>query len=115
MVELVLITHFLIILFVLFGFPVGLKYNNRSFRIFHACVLAYISVLMVLGKPCPLTLLEEALRGGAVYQGSFIASWLNRIIYLEGMDAGFVVYLSVAFSVLVASSFIWRPLRSINR
>ncbi len=110
MIEFVLILHFWVILFVLFGFPVILKYNLRRFRIFHACLLAYISTLMVLGKPCPLTILEESLRGGAVYQGSFIATWLNRIIYLEGMDAGFVVYLSVAFLVLVAASFFWRPL-----
>ena len=110
MIELVLIFHFLTILFVLFGFPIGLKYNLRRFRIFHACVLAYISMLMVMGKPCPLTILEEGLRGGAVYQGSFIATWLNRIIYLEGIDAGFVVYMAVAFTVLVAASFFWKPL-----
>jgi len=109
--ELVLIIHFLIILFVLVGFPVGLKYNLRRFRIFHACVLVYISVLMVMGKPCPLTILEESLRGGAVYQGSFIATWLNRIIYLEGMEAGFVVYMAVTFTILVAASYFWKPLR----
>jgi hypothetical protein len=110
MVELVLITHFIIILFVLVGFPIGLKYNHRGFRIVHACVLVFISALMVLGKPCPLTILEETLRGGAIYQGSFIATWLNRIIYLEGMDSGFVVYMAVAFTVLVATSFMWKPL-----
>ena len=107
MVEIVLIFHFLVILFVLVGFRVGLKYNLRWLCIFHACVLIYISTLMVLGKPCPLTILEESLRGGAVYQGSFIATWLNRIIYLEGVDAGFVVYMAVAFTVLVAVSFFW--------
>ncbi|MEK9627918.1 MAG: DUF2784 domain-containing protein [Nitrospinota bacterium] len=111
MIEFVLICHFLIILLVVFGFPIGLKYNLRRFRIFHACLLTYIAGLMVLGKPCPLTILEEHLRGGAVYNGSFIATWLNRIIYLEGMDAGFVVYLAVVFLVLVASSFFWRPLK----
>ncbi len=110
MVELVLIFHFLVILFVLVGFPIGLKINNRFFRIFHACVLTIISTLMVLGKPCPLTILEESLRGGAVYQGSFIATWLNRIIYLEGMDSGFVVYMAVTFTVLVATSFFFKPL-----
>ncbi len=111
MIEFVLILHFLIILFVIFGFPVGLKYNLRRFRIFHASLLAFIATLMILGKPCPLTILEESLRGGAVYQGSFVATWLSRIIYLEGMDAKFVVYLAVAFLVLVGSSFFWRPLR----
>ena len=111
MIEFVLILHFLVILFVIFGFPVGLYCNLHRFRIFHACLLAYISTLMVLGKPCPLTILEEHLRGRAVYEGSFIATWLHRIIYVEGMAADFVVYLSVAFLVLVASSFFWKPLR----
>jgi|TARA_B110000467_G_C17937664_1_gene273165 hypothetical protein len=50
MVKLVHIIHFLIILFVLVGFPIGLKYNLRRFRIFHACVLVYISVLMVMAS-----------------------------------------------------------------
>ena len=58
MIEFVLILHFLVILFVIFGFPVGLYCNLPRFRIFHACLLAYISTLMVLGKPCPLTILE---------------------------------------------------------
>ena len=111
MVELVLIFHFLTILFVLVGFPIGLKYNLRRFRIFHVSVLIFISALMVLEIPCPLTILEESLRGGTVYQGSFIATWLNRIIYLEGMNAGFEVYMAVAFTILVVASFFWKPLR----
>ncbi|MBC8285512.1 MAG: DUF2784 domain-containing protein [Nitrospinae bacterium] len=110
MIEFVLILHFLVILFVFVGFPIGLKINHRGFRIFHACVLTFISALMVFGMACPLTILEEWLRGDAVYEGSFIATWLNRIIYLEGMDSGFVVYLAVAFTVLVATSFFWKPL-----
>ena len=50
-----------------------------------------------------------------MYEGSFIATWLRRIIYVEGMAADFVVYLSVAFLVLVASSFFWKPLWSASR
>jgi hypothetical protein len=110
MIELVLILHFLIILFVIFGFPVGLKYNHRLFRIIHFSSLVFVAVLMVLGLPCPLTILEEYLRQAPVYEGSFIASWLNRIIYLEGFDARFVVYLASGFAVLVGTSFFWRPL-----
>ena len=74
MLELILISHFLTILFVLAGFTVGLKYSLRRFCIFHVYVLIFISTLIVFGIPCPLTILEESLRGGAVYQGSFIVT-----------------------------------------
>ncbi len=111
MIELVLFIHFLVILFLIIGFPIVLKYNSLLWRIIHAGTLAFVSLLMVFGLPCPLTVLEEGLRGSQVYGGSFIASWLNRIIYLEGFDASFVPYMAVGFSVLVGSSFFWRPLK----
>lgn len=109
MVELLLIIHFLIILFIIFGFPVGLVVNCRLFRIVHVSTLAGVSLLMVLGIPCPLTIWEETLRQSPVYEGSFITSWLNRIIYLEDFDASFMPYLAVAFLALTVSSFFWHP------
>jgi hypothetical protein len=114
MVELVLGVHFLVILFVIFGFPVGLVINSRLFRIIHVSTLAGIALLMVLKIPCPLTIWEEALRQAPVYEGSFIESWLNRIIYLEDFDASFVPYLSVVFLVLTVSSFFWKPLKPVK-
>jgi hypothetical protein len=110
MVELVLAVHFFIILFVIVGLPVGLIVDSRPFRIIHVTTLAAIALLMVLGIPCPLTILEETLRQAPVYEGSFIGSWLNRIIYLEDFDASFVPYLAVGFLVLTVSSFFWKPL-----
>ena len=111
MVELVLGVHFLVVLFIIIGFPVGLILNARLFRIIHASTLAGVTLLMVLKIPCPLTIWEEALRQAPVYEGSFLASWLNRIIYLEDFDASFVPYLAVGFLVLTISSFIWKPLK----
>jgi hypothetical protein len=110
MVELILFIHFIIVLYLVVGFPIGLYFNHRLFRIVHASALAGVSLLMVLGVPCPLTIWEEMLRQGPVYEGSFIASWLNRIIYLEGVNPAHVVWLDIAFAVLVISSFFWRPL-----
>ena len=115
MVELLLGAHFLIILFVVFGLPVGLIINSRMFRIVHVSILAGIALLMVLSIPCPLTIWEETLRQAPVYEGSFIESWLNRIIYLEDFDANFVPYLAVGFLVLTVSSFFWKPLKPVKR
>lgn len=111
MVELVLIIHFLVVLYFIVGFPVGLFYNWRLFRIIHASALAGVTLLMVLGVPCPLTILEETLRQGPVYEGSFIASWLSRILYLEGIDTKKIILMDLGFLVLVGSSFFWRPLK----
>ena len=64
---------------------------------------------MVLGIPCPLTILEETLRQDPVYAGSFIAIWLNRILYMEGFDPKHVLFMDLGFLALVVSSFFWHP------
>ena len=101
MVELVLGAHFIVVLYLVLGFPIALYYNHRLFRIVHTSWLAAISLLMVMGIPCPLTILE----------GSFIASWMNRIIYLEGIDPQHVVVMDIGFAILVIFSFLWKPLK----
>jgi hypothetical protein len=109
MVELVIGVHFLIVLFFILGFPIGLFCNFRLFRIIHASMLAAVSLLMVLGIPCPLTIWEKTLRQSPVYEGSFLAAWLNKILYMEGFDPTHVMIMDFAFTVLVISSFYWRP------
>ena len=109
MVELVLGFHFIIVLYLVLGFPIGLYFNNRLFRIVHASWLAAVSLLMLLGIPCPLTIWEETLRQSPVYEGSFIASWMSRIIYLDEMDPQHVVWMDMAFAVLVMTSFYGSP------
>ncbi|MEE9257898.1 MAG: DUF2784 family protein [Nitrospinaceae bacterium] len=110
MAELVLTLHLLFILFILIGFPAGLITNHRGFRIFHCGALMFITLLMILGIPCPLTFIEEGFRNGS-YEGSFIATWLNRIIYMEWFEPRHVFYADLCFAVLVVSSFWWRPLK----
>jgi hypothetical protein len=91
------------------GFPVGLIFNNRNFRLWHAGTLALITLLMVLSIPCPLTTLEE-LYAEKSYDGSFIAYWLNKIVYMRWLDPRSVFFIDLGFALLVFSSFIWRPL-----
>ena len=107
MVELVLGVHFIVVLYIVLGFPIALYYIHRLFRIVHTISLATVSLLMVLGIPCPLTILEGTLRQNPVYEGSFIASWMNRIIYLEVIDPKHVVVMDIGFAILVIFSFLW--------
>jgi len=109
MANALLILHALVVLFFVAGFPLGLVLNHRLFRLIHISALAGVILLMLLGIPCPLTLWEEMLRDGS-YGGSFIAYWLSRIIYLEGLTARTVFYIDLAFFAAVVSSFWWRPL-----
>jgi len=110
MAEASLILHFLVVVFLVAGFPVGLYYNHAGFRCAHAAVLGGITLLILLGYPCPLTVLEEAW-GSRSHGGSWLASWLNRILYLEWFDPNTVFWMDVAFAALVVSSFAWRPVR----
>lgn len=110
MAVLFLILHLTVILFVVIGFPVALITNHRRFRLLHVGVLVFITSLMILQIPCPLTVLEEAATGES-YEGSFIATWLNRIIYMEGFTPRAVFIGDMIFAALVFSSFWWRPLK----
>lgn len=110
MVTFILAFHLLVILFFIIGFPAGLILNHRGFRYFHSAALALVTLLMALGIPCPLTLWEEVLSDSS-YEGSFIAFWLNRIIYLEWFDPFHVLILDLSFAALVFSSFFWRPVK----
>ena len=110
MVTFILVLHLMVILFFILGFPIGLKLNHRGFRYFHSAALAGITLLMVVGIPCPLTVMEESLRDSS-YEGSFIAFWLNRIVYLEWFEPVHVLILDLVFAALVFSSFIWYPVR----
>ncbi|MDH5789350.1 MAG: DUF2784 domain-containing protein [Nitrospinota bacterium] len=110
MAEFFLILHFAVILFVVIGFPVALITNHRWFRLIHSGVLAFITLLMILRTPCPITVLEEASTGES-YEGSFLATWLNRIIYMEWFTPRSVFIADMIFAVLVFSSYWWWPLK----
>ena len=109
-----LILHFAVILFMVIGFPVALITNHRLFRLIHAGTLAFITLLMIFGIPCPLTVFEEAASGES-YEGSFLATWLNRIIYMEWFTPRSVFIVDMIFAALVFSSFWWRPLKKKER
>jgi len=110
MSEIVLIVHFMIVLFFIAGFFIGLSWNKPKFRFIHAGSLGIVTLLMILRIPCPLTLLEETLRNQS-YEGSFLATWLNRILYLEWFDPLHVLIVNVLFMALVLSSFWWYPVK----
>lgn len=114
MAEFLLTIHFLFILFMVAGFPIGLISNNRRFRYIHGGLLAFVTLLMISGIPCPLTIWEEQFRGES-YQGSFLAVWLNKIIYLTWLEPRAVFIMDMVFALLVFSSFFWYPVNKAGK
>jgi hypothetical protein len=93
--DLVVIMHFLWILFILFGFCITVywvilkrKYLDMLiFRVVHLCGILYVGLLTILGKYCPLTVFEYNLKqkynSSATYSGSFIVDWIEKLVYPE--------------------------------
>ncbi|MBZ5615876.1 MAG: DUF2784 domain-containing protein [Acidobacteriia bacterium] len=78
----VLVLHLLFILWVAFG---ALFTRRRPLlRWFHITSLIYGSLLEILEWPCPLTPMENWLRGRAripTYQGGFLLHYLDALVY----------------------------------
>ncbi|MDQ3495110.1 MAG: DUF2784 domain-containing protein [Pseudomonadota bacterium] len=86
--------------------------RNRRLRITHLGLMVFIALQAWLGRLCPLTVWEQALRnraGQATYSESFIQHWLSRLIFFDAPWWLFVAAYT-AFSVLVAACWWWiRP------
>lgn len=115
--DAVLLLHTLIVIFVVIGLILlfvgkARKWSwirNPWFRVAHLLAIAVIVVQSWFGSICPLTTFEMALRSrasDAVYTGSFIAHWLERILYYQAPPWVFMVCYSV-FGALVVGSWFW--------
>jgi len=111
--DLILIVHFLFVLFVVGGFALiltGVKLRwqwvrNYYFRILHLAAIVFVALESLAGVMCPLTLWEDALRGSNSPIG-FIQRWVQRVMFYSLPEWVFsLVY--ITFALLVAVIF-WR-------
>lgn len=83
--DVVVILHFLWIVFLMVGVIWGVRY--RVVRIAHWLGLLFSVILQVFQWYCPLTLLEIWLRAkhdpSLTYSGSYIVHYVESIVYLE--------------------------------
>ncbi len=123
--DLVLAVHTSFVLFVILGLVlilVGgvrgwLWVQNSRFRLGHFLTIGVVVAQAWLGVICPLTTLEMALRsraGDAVYSGSFIAHWMETLLYYEAPPWVFAICYT-AFGLLVVASWIIVPRRPLAR
>jgi hypothetical protein len=111
MADIILVIHFLFVLFVVGGLPliwagnwIGASFvRNRRFRLAHLAAILYVTAESLLGVVCPLTWLEDALRGRATETG-FIERWLHLILFHDLPEWVFLVAY-VLFALLVVITF----------
>jgi Protein of Unknown function (DUF2784) len=120
--DLVLLIHVLFVAFVvvgllliLIGGPFAWSWvRNPWFRLAHLAAIGIVVLQSWLGVICPLTIWEMALRekaGDAVYSGSFVAHWLETLLYYEAPAWVFVVAYTAFGALVVLSWFRVRPRR----
>ena len=110
--DIVLIFHFCVVIFITFGFfliPIGYKFGwvwitNLKLRIFHCGMMMFVTLETLLGKTCPLTSIENNLRG--IYEStSFVSYWIKKIIYLDFPTQFFII---LYFVFLVWTFLMWK-------
>jgi len=118
--DAIILVHFLFILFMLLGFLLtgyALVFRQKFFdwwlfRSLHLLGIFYVSSLSILGKYCPLTILENGLRlryeASSVYSGSFIVHYLEKLIYPDVNPL--VIQISTVFlAIFTIVVFIIKP------
>ena len=120
MADAILITHVLFVAFVIAGLLLIIAgkilswswVRNPWFRLAHILSIGIVTLQSWAGMICPLTDWEMALRakgGDAVYAGSFISHWLEKILYFHAPAWVFAITYTV-FGFLVLASWFWvRP------
>ncbi len=111
--DALLLLHFLWIVFLMLGLPLGLCFKLSRLRILHALGLLLALVLQLFNTLCPLTIWEESLRRRQQtdfsYRGSFIVSWLEELVYPGWISMDIITLLTALLSGLTVLSFILKP------
>jgi hypothetical protein len=118
--DVILVTHVLFVAFVVLGlilifvgrFLSWLWVRNPWFRVTHLLGISVVVLQAWFGVICPLTIWEMDLRsksGETIYEGSFIAQWLNELLYYQAPSWVFVVCYTVFGGLVLASWFLVRP------
>lgn len=109
--DAVLVIHFAFVVFVVFGLLAILAGRLAGwawvrlavFRNAHLLAIGVVVLQAWLGRRCPLTSWESALRlraGQAVYEETFVQHWLHRVLFFDAPAWVFAVIYTL-FGVLV--------------
>lgn len=121
-----LIVHVAFVVFVILGLALiylGYFFNwswvrNFWFRILHLFAIAIVVLQSWLGIICPLTIWEMQLRqqaGDATYSGSFIAHWLQQLLFYQAPQWVFILCYTIFGALVVLSWFVVKPYRRFKK
>jgi hypothetical protein len=123
--DAVIVVHFLFILFMLLGFLLTIYavlfrekfFDWWLFRSLHLLGIFYVASLSILGKYCPLTILENELRLKyevfSVYSGSFIVHYLEKLVYPD-VNPLVIQIPTVFLAIFTIVMFIVKPPKKIK-
>ena len=117
--DALVVVHLLWVCFMVLGIiatAVGVFWRRvlriRGWRWVHLIGVLFSATLGVIGRPCPLTTWEYALRraSGAEIgaEESFVIRVANRMIFPD-LEPATLSILTVAAAALVVGVFIWKP------
>lgn len=111
-----LIIHVLWVVFMITGFPLAIILRSAMIRFIHTIGLSSYIILAFFKVACPVTYGEEYFRQleqpDFTYQGSFLVSLLEKLIYVENWGAS-LWWFHVAAGIylfVVLSSWWWLKL-----
>lgn len=118
--DAILLLHALFVAFVVVGLALILIGGARSwswvrnpwFRSAHAAAIGVVVLQAWLGRVCPLTTLESALRaraGQATYSGAFVAHWVEQALYFSAPEWAFALCYTLFGGAVALSWYRVRP------
>jgi Protein of Unknown function (DUF2784) len=110
--DAILVVHFTFVVFVVGGLAfiwigAALRWGsvrNLRFRVAHLAAIAFVALEAAIGVACPLTVWEDALRGGTPAHSTFIERLIAPILFLDFPPWAFTA-LHVGLALLVALTF----------
>lgn len=123
--DLILFTHFGVVVFVVGGQALILLgghrhwrwIRNRGFRACHLLTIVLVVIQAWLGRLCPLTIWEHDLRrlaGQPIHERTFVEYWVGQVIFLD-LPWWIFVAAYTLFAVLVVWSWGRYPPRGPRR
>ena len=112
--DAILVVHFGIVLFIIgglvavwIGAAAGWPWiRNRWFRYLHLAAIVFVAGEALIGMACPLTLWEDALRGGG-RPDSFVGRWVRWLLFYEAPEWVFTgAYVAWAAATLLTLRFV---------
>ena len=122
--DTIVIVHLVWILFMLLGFILTLRgffckefFDRWLFRTLHLLGIAYVSLLAIMGKYCPLTLWENTLRAkydpSLTYPGSFMIHYFEKLVY-PNVNPLIIRIPTTFIAVFTVAMFIIKPPKGIK-